>query len=152
MLLDFIYTHTHKHTITYKQKFQTFLYNLILCVILVSRREARPIKLRSTIQNESSTSPFHVCVECLRGLKCTCKPPAARIVIRNIGLTVRLPLTGTNSNCRKMLDITVFISMYANLLPMQFRGPAENGIKAYGCRFSHCFGEKRSGSKRSGSG
>jgi len=52
--------------------------------------------------------------------------------------------------CSSTARIAVASSM-ANPLPMQTRGPAPKGRKAYRCRPAAASGMKRSGSKRSGS-
>lgn len=57
-----------------------------------------------------------------------------------------------NSKRSKQRAVTTFISFMANCCPIQFLGPAEKGMKAKGWRVATFSGEKRSGSKTSGSG
>ena len=66
---------------------------------------------------------------------------------------IRVGLDGSSSimNLRKTRAIVVFNSFIAKCCPMQFRGPAENGMKAWE---SICFifsGRNRSGSYAEGS-
>lgn len=60
--------------------------------------------------------------------------------------------SGENSKRSKQRAVTTFNSFIANCCPMQFLGPAEKGMKAKGCRPVEFSGEKRNGSKTSGSG
>lgn len=79
-------------------------------------------------------------------------PPFDRKVTLNNDVISVLSGTGSSSKFLKILETTVFISKIANLCPIQFLGPALNGINAYGCRFSQFSGKNLDGSNFSGSG
>lgn len=78
------------------------------------------------------------------------RPPSARRTISGF-------LRGSSSSgrTRKRSSVsarTTFISVMANVCPMQFLGPAEKGIKARGDLFWGLSGSKRKGLYTSGSG
>lgn len=79
-------------------------------------------------------------------------PPRALIVIRHVNTKSSLPGVGSKRYCLNIVEIIVFISINENLQPIQFLGPALNGINEYGCRFKTFSVSNLVGLKLCGSG